>query len=653
MDQQLAALDIYTIVYELQDLIGSYIDKIYQLSTDEVIIRINNRKTKQKEILYAHSNGFFYRTQNSFETPMKPTTFAMTLRKYISNGRITEIIQHEFDRIIKIKIQKREEFTLLFELIPNGNIMLLNQNQKIITPLKHQEWSQRSIRTRLLYQPPTSQVNPFRLSEKECDQLIQESDADLVRTVAVKLSLGGRYAEEFCSHLHISKDTPAKNLTEKQRQFLFKELQSFLQRFENHQFNPTLVIDKHKKEMTPFPFAIHKNKKTESVNNFSKGLQKIISPQTEQKNISPVEQKKGKLIRQKNQQEKAINNFDKKIQQKKHQGDTIYLHYPKIEELINQIQENRKLFSKKELSNVLNQKEIIKNFSPDSPILTLVLPDEHKKPTNIQIDYRKSVAENAERSYEQSKKLGQKKQGAIKALKQTKEKINALNQQAEKQLQKQSKQEKQKQDVKKHFWFEQYRWCIATTGNLIIGGKDAKSNDQLVKKHLEKGDRYAHVDMHGAPSCIVKNKNIDDTTVTITEQSLEEGCVFSACYSRSWKQFAEAQAYWVLPEQVSKTPQSGEFVPKGAFIIRGKRNYCTCKMQLGIGSISIHNTQKIMGGPLSAVKKWCNQYVIIEPGTKKSSSIAKEIAEVLNATTPQVQQVLPPGESRIISISKK
>src|SRR6056297_1398722 len=140
MNQQLGALDIYTIVFEIQDLIGSYIDKIYQLSSDEVIIRVNNRKSKQKEILYADRNGVFFRTNQSFETPMKPTTFAMTLRKHITNDRITSIEQHEFDRIIKIKIQKKETYTLLFELIPNGNTILLNQDGRILMPLKHQHW---------------------------------------------------------------------------------------------------------------------------------------------------------------------------------------------------------------------------------------------------------------------------------------------------------------------------------------------------------------------------------------------------------------------------------------------------------------------------------------------------------------------------------
>ena len=651
MNHQLAALDIYTIVYELQDLIGSYIDKIYQLSPEEIIIRINNRKTKNKEILYVHSNGLFFRTTTSFETPMKPTTFAMTLRKYTSNGRIIKIKQHEFDRIIKIKIQKKEVYTLLFELIPNGNIILLNQNDLIIMPLKHQHWSQRSIRTNVLYQPPFSQVNPFDISEKECKQIIQNSDADLVRTFAVKLSLGGKYAEEFCTYLDIPKETPAQKLTSSQQEEVYDQLQLFLQPFRKHNFNPTLVFDNNKKEVTPFPLNIHQNKTTKSISSFSKGIQRIIPQKEEETSLSPTKKRIEKLLRQKNQQEEAIKTFDNKIQQKKHQGDVIYLHYNTVQKLLSDIQQNRKICTKKELSTFLNNKKIVKHFSPDSPLVTLILPDEHQNPTTVKIDYRKNVAENAEASYHQSKKLRQKKQGAIKALEQTEQKINSIEKKD--QPKQKIKQKNHKQNAEKHFWFEQYRWCITSTGNLILGGKDAKTNDQLIKKHLENGDRYVHADIHGAPSCIIKNINVSGKTIPIPDESLQQACTFSACYSRSWKQFAEAQAYWVHPEQVSKTAQSGEFVPRGAFIIRGKRNYCSCKMRLGIGRISIDNTEKIMGGHPDAIKKWCDHYVIIEPGTKKSSTIAKEISKILHANVPEIQQVLPPGESRLISTSKK
>lgn len=653
MNQQLAALDIYTIIHEIQDLVGSYIDKIYQLSSNEILIRVNNRQTKQKEILYAHNNGLFFRTKKSFETPMKPTTFAMTLRKYVNNGRITEIKQHDFDRIIEITVQKKECFTLLFELIPNGNIMLLNHHGKIIMPMKHQHWSQRSIRINNLYQPPPSQINPFDLNEEDIRSLLQQSDADLVRTIAVKLSLGGKYAEELCTYLDIPKDTLAAQLTDEQYHQVFTQLQRFLNRFEKHEFSPVIVDCDSNKEVTPFPLNIYKDKKTEPVPSFSEGIQKIFSPSTIQIESSPLEEKKEKLIRQKQQQEKAIDEFDKKIQQKKHQGDLIYLHYTRIDQLLSEIRKNRKLFTKKELTNILENKEVIKHFSPDSALLTLQLPDQKQELTDIQIDYRKSVAENAERLYERSKKLAQKKQGAIHALKQTKQKIENVDQQVEKHVQQKKIKQREEQQSEKQFWFEQYRWCIASNGNLILGGKDAKSNDQLIKKYLESGDRYAHADIHGAPSCIIKNKNIDNEPLSIPKEALEEACIFSACYSRSWRQFAEAQAYWVLPEQVSKTAQSGEYVPKGAYIIRGKRNYCTCKMQLGIGIIQVHNVKKVMGGPVSSIKHWCDSYVIIEPGTKKSSTIAKEIAAYLNSTSSSVQQVLPPGESRIISTSQR
>ncbi len=649
MNIQLAALDIYTIVYELQDLIGSYIDKIYQLSPDEVLIRVNNRTTKQKDTLYAHSNGVFFRTQQSFETPTKPTTFAMTLRKHITNGRITEITQHGFDRIIKISIQKKESFSLLFELIPNGNMMLIGQDQKIIMPLKHQHWSQRSIRSKTVYQPPASQVNPFSITKEEVCTFLKNSDADLVRSLAVKLSLGGKYAEEICTLIDIPKSTLASDLSDEQCDQIYTRLKRFLYRFENYQFSPVIIDSETKKDVTPFPFTIHKDEQIESVSSFSDGIQRLYTPHKTEEEPPKINKKKEKLIRQKKQQEKAISGFDIKIQQKKHQGDIIYLHYTTIEQLITEIQENRKLFSKDELEKELKGKELIKEFSSDSPFLILQLTDEHSKVVDITIDYRKSVTENAERLYDESKKSLQKKQGAIAALEQTKKLIEKFNHQEEKQLQHQIKQDRQKQDAQKQFWFEQYRWCIASNGNLILGGKDAKSNDQLIKKHLENGDRYAHADIHGAASCIIKNKDLENNITSITDDALEETCTFAACYSRSWKQYVESQAYWVLPEQVSKTAQSGEFVPKGAFIIRGKRNYCTCKMQLGIGRMKIQDTTKIMGGPTSAIKKWCDTYVIIEPGTNKSSTIAKEIAEYLDSNPSTVQQVLPPGESNIVS----
>jgi hypothetical protein len=165
---------------------------------------------------------------------------------------------------------------------------------------------------------------------------------------------------------------------------------------------------------------------------------------------------------------------------------------------------------------------------------------------------------------------------------------------------------------------------------------------------LKDGDRYVHADIHGAPSCIVKNKGVSDEVLSISEKTLEEACIFAASFSKAWKQFGEAQAYWVLPEQVSKTPQSGDFLPKGAFIIRGKRNYYRCTLEIAVGEVLVDGARKIMSGPVRAVESRSERFVVLQPGTVKTSSVAKVLARVFGVSSDAVLKVLPPGEVRVV-----
>jgi len=256
------------------------------------------------------------------------------------------------------------------------------------------------------------------------------------------------------------------------------------------------------------------------------------------------------------------------------------------------------------------------------------------------------LIQNAEQSYNYSKKLGSKRRGAIKAIEITLKQIEQVKQQEE--VEKQKEEDKKKEVKGKRFWFESYRWFIARNGNIVVAGRDAKTNDLVVKKYLKSGDRYAHADVHGAPSVIIKSKDASGVETTINDETLEEACIFGACYSKAWKQFAEAQAYWVLPEQVSKSAQSGEFVPRGAFIIRGKRNYVKCKLELAVGIIQIENTKKIMGGPVESVKKISDRYIILQPGEIKKNDISRKLAKIFNVSSEEASRALPPGGVTII-----
>jgi len=644
MERGLASFDIYVIVSELQDLRGCFVEKIYQLSRDEVLLRVQQKTGSQKEALFIRNGELLCRTQKSFDTPEKPSLFAMTLRKYLLNGKISEITQHEFDRIILIKIGRKEgDYTLVCELFSKGNIILLNPEGRIIRPLIKQEWASRVIKSGEMYRPPPAQTNPFHISEQEFHELISKSSKDLVRTLATSINLSGMYAEELCMRTGVDKTTKTTEINQATMKKLYDELQQLLLTFQERNIHPVFV----KKEgviidILPFPFLSYTNIDYEATASYSKGLELFLLRKKTQKPRETSHRKMiEKLQRQLAQQQELIEEFKKNIAQKKREANLLYLNFQACEKLLQEIAVLLRQKEKNDAINNIRQNPLVKLFDPTTNELVVFINDEEGNRIEVSLDFRKSVSENADQKYEKSKKIQEKLKGAQEAVEQTKQDLATRKDIV-------VIEKKKKVTYEKQWWFERFRWFISTEGNLVVAGRDASSNDIVVKKYLSAGDRYAHADIHGAPSCVIKSKGINDEKIPISEKTLEEACMFAASYSRAWNQFGEASAYWVLPEQVSKTPESGEFIPKGAFIIRGKRNYYRYKLEVAVGLISLGDGEKLMGGPVTAVAaRSVKGYVILSPGMTKKSMMAQKLAKAFQVSTELVEKVLPPGDCTI------
>ena len=656
MQKKLSSFDVYVIVSELQDLIGSYIDKIYQIRYDEVLIKFRNVKTRKKEAFFIKKGGFICVTDKQVETPMRPFDFAMILRKHLQNGRIGQISQHEFDRVIKIKIDKRETgFTLVVEFFSEGNIILLDQNNKIIAPLTSQVWAHRKIKKNELYLPPPSQINPFDLTPRGFIKIVRQSKTDLVRTLAVKINLGGVIAEEICKRADVDKNKKIAELKEEDLNNVYRTFKLFLKVFRDKDFKPLMIKEKEEIiDIIPFNFEIYSNNENKRVPSFTRAFEALIEkrkPVEEEKTVAEhVDRLKRRLL----QQKKAIDRFNEEIKKKKLEGELIYLNYDKINTLLKEIKEVLNKKNKEKDIERINKKNNVKVFDPVENLLIVYLKDPEGNKFEVELNFRKNVEENAEEKYNQNKNLRDKLIGAKRSVEKTKKELEK----AYADVLKEKKITEEKIEKTRGFWFEKYRWFISSDGNLVIAGRDSKTNEEIVKKYLRSSDRYVHADIRGAPSCVVKNHGLDNKELPISEQTLKEACVFAASYSKAWKQYSEGEAYWVLPEQVSKTPRSGEFVPKGAFIIRGKRNYQRCELKIAVGLIDINGEKKLMAGPVEAVKNRADKYVVFKPGHVKKNVIAAEIAKKLNVSVDNVNSVLPPGglsvvETKNLSIDKR
>ncbi|KAH0577782.1 Fibronectin-binding protein A N-terminus (FbpA) domain-containing protein [Spironucleus salmonicida] len=121
-------------------------------------------------------------------------------------------------------------------------------------------------------------------------------------------------------------------------------------------------------------------------------------------------------------------------------------------------------------------------------------------------------------------------------------------------------------------WFEKFNWFMSSDGYLVLAGRDAQSNELLVKKFMTNDDIFIHADVHGAACTIIKAPKLEGKWQPPLN-TLNEAATYTVTHSRLWETGVSAQSYWVYGEQVSKTAPTGLYIGTGGFVVRGKRNF--------------------------------------------------------------------------------
>ncbi len=227
----------------------------------------------------------------------------------------------------------------------------------------------------------------------------------------------------------------------------------------------------------------------------------------------------------------------------------------------------------------------------------------------LELDFEKSVEENASLYFERSKKSKRKLSGLAKAISRTKGAIA-----------KRPKENPKKEPLKKRKpkWFHQFRWFLSSDGLLVVGGRSAKQNELVVKKHLDEQDLFLHADIPGGSACVVKASD------PIPETTLKEAAQFAAVFSKAWQNsLPSVDVYAVSKDQVSKQAPSQTSLATGAFMIYGKRKWFRkTPLRLAVG---VNAEKEVISGPLAAIKKSSRIFAELLPGKQSASDAAKRI----------------------------
>ncbi|MBR2255693.1 MAG: NFACT family protein [Candidatus Methanomethylophilaceae archaeon] len=632
MKKEMSSFDVRSMVTEMAGLEGAHMDKIFHWGAGNVLLRLNVQGEGKKELFFKDKK-WLYCPATKPETPTMPTSFAAILRKYSDNARVGKVRQVGFDRVVEMELFKSDgDYKLVFEMFGGGNLFLIKDGI-ILNCLIQKTWKDRVVRPGEQYVMPKSRFDPTESSEESFREAFRSSDSDAVRTLATSVNLGGQYAEEICRRIGIDKNTPASEVDDDAVSRMYGAMRDIVGKVLKIPEPTAYYKDGKIEDFAPVELMSHSDLESKRFDTMSNLIHEFMGQISDAEEEAYVDPEVEKLNRRISKQEETLEEYRQEEEEYRRKAEAVYTEYQKADELLKVLAQQSARLTWDKLAEGAMKIPYVKSIDPSKNAVTAELAGE-----SVTLNYTLGVDANASELYGRGKEVGEKAKRAAEAL----EDRRAELAKKQKGIAKAKALAAGKAEPTKQFWFERYKWFITPQGKLVIAGKDAHTNDNIVKKHLKEGDVYAHADVHGAPSVILKDGSKAE------DSEIRAACHFAITQSKAWvAALAEGGAFWVYPDQVSKTPNPGEFVPRGAFIIRGKRNYeYHLPMELMVGEIQYQGARKIMCGPKEAFVD-CTRYMTIVPGKGKAGRKSNEMAKFFNVPEEEISRILPPGDVEI------
>ncbi len=649
MKDSMSNVDIRLILSELRESAeGAFIKNVYQYG-EIFVLKLYSPGGGTSQLLI-HPGHRIHLTEFARKAPRVPPKFCTVLRKYLRDKRVSSIKQYELDRIVVIEVgDENESYKLVAELFGSGNLLLLDQEDNIFVAMRYRKMRDRDILPKAKYEfPPPRGIDILTLKPDSLQEIIADSSANIVRTLASRLNLDSLSCEEICALGKVSPTVMTPEIDGQTLSDLQTGLTDFVSKLNTGVNKPNIVLDNEPADdedseyvaFLPFPFELYRDMPVETFDSFSQTIDEYsgvaeseLEDEQEQDTLSREQMRLQRII---DKQNESIEDLIEKAKTLRTSGELIYSHFTRVQEVLETVTKAR--------SGGMPWEKIIAKVDegrrqeiPSALLVQRIIPSQGQiivrlNNIDVTLDIRLSTQDNASLAYDQAKKSESKVEGAKKQIAKTKEKMEKLEvATSEPDIKKVPVKTRQKR------WYEKFRWFISSEGFLVLGGRDVKSNETLAKRHMGANDIFLHAALHGAPYTVIK---VPDEPPK--QQTLEEAAQFAVTFSSAWQDgLSNGDAYWVNPEQVSFSPPSGEYLPTGAVMIYGSKNYIRrIPIELAVGVILEEEHAIPISGPPSAVISQTEFYVRVIPGEMKKGQLVKEVLNQIKGLVPDEQAIL-------------
>lgn len=655
---ELSGLELHCLIEDINQKLnqGYYVGSISSISRNSFSLKM--RHPSLSDVILILSTTGIWITKMNFRT-FEDSPITSSMKSEIERAKFESIEQIGDERVAYLKFRHLDGRLriLVAEFFRKGNVIVCDENNVILTILNPVEVRHRILRTGMTYQsPPPRGINIFDLSIGDLLELRDKEidpDIEVEKWFGRNISLSKKYIEEVITRARM-KHRKLSDTTRGDIEVVFELTRKLVfDVCDTSTHKPLVVLDNAGRPINVIPFRLESITEgaafvphetlMEAVDSV---FSEVLIEEGSSTHTVVLDNKIAVLEHDYNQQNQA----ESEVIAKSNAIRKLAQELITLPNAVTDIQD-------KSLSSVLEK---------NSSKIVTIAGKKFLEIVDESIPFESRLPRISSLLFDRAKELERGCQSIRIAKSKLVEQMEDLRRRADL-LQ---KKVAVKPQVEKE-WFERYRWFIGSEGLLCIGGRDASSNSAIIRKHLTDQDLVFHAEVHGSPFFVIKNVPSNDAEQLKT--SLLEAAQATVSFSRAWKDgLSVADAYWVIPDQVKKGAPTGQFLPKGSFVIQGKRNFVKgVEIRLALGVIILEKKYALMCGPQEAVKKKSIAYCVLLPGGNDPTNVAKkfkqelvrvcsdiseefkELLEYLKSISiDEIVKTIPHGQSKIL-ITKK
>jgi predicted ribosome quality control (RQC) complex YloA/Tae2 family protein len=653
----LSGIELSFIINEIKAKIiqGYYVSNITPITRTSFLFKLHH--TTEPDIMLMISSKGIWVTRLKFR-PLEQNDFGETIKSHLERSKVEAIHQPDSERITIFNFRHPTNGIkiLVVELFADGNVVLCDEKMNILAISKTIEVKHRTLRAGTLYKfPPSRGIDVVNTSLDDFVNMSNNTELfslPVVKWVGRITSLPRKFVEEIVYRSNLQSKTVGNITTDEIKRIyvntkcLIKEITTGSKHY------PMVIEDEDGNPIEALPITTHAtaNVRTRKISEYMQGVDEVLSYQLinlgQKLKTTHIENRMANLLHDIAEQDRA----------KEQVIDKAHVIRKVAMELMSMPYIGSDILASDTFNKLIEEKSV--NVFNSKGTTYLEVAGE-----NIQL--QENPARMASALFQRAKDM----ERGLSTIEEAKARLMARMNKLKGQALSIEAQSAVIHRVRNKEWYERYRWFITSDGLLAIGGRDASSNSVIIRKHLVEQDLVFHAEIHGSPFFVLKNARLSNNI----NKSLLEVAQATISFSRAWRDgLFGGDAYWVLSDQIKKGGPTGQFVPKGSFVIEGKRNYIKgIEIQLAVGIIEQKENYFLCCGPIQPIKNRALISASLLPGGLDPMSTAKkvknEFTSILAADTNQKMsllqfvknmslddfvRVLPTGQSKITNFGR-